>query len=1283
MPNARKLAAKRIDDAEEQEIAAGDVYMDPESMAYESRHEEVKDDSDEVPLQTTMSLKAMVISEKPDQMIGHLLDGDQLNRVKTRIMCKVFFEENVNWSSKLRFEFKAERRTRQPEGANFTMMTQTEHVWHLTINAASNNRSATPIVHQFDPIIFSNRATSAIEQDYQRYCVQTDQKGAIKNRDAGYLFYAEISFRPAGAQTQGILTSKLIDPAFTRVQEFLFGLISAPTHEYRTIRFFFEATNINVFLDHYRTVTNAFAVENARPPWTMFFGGLSNAKCKVQKGQVTGPADRPPVKFRPAKTYPNHQELWTVEGMSVIYQEEQEIREVREAQRLDCQLRLMRSNPGGDRVYPSLLRLSDDYNHRFSAEDSFLVMIGQEEWHATILPKPFPLGHSVDYFIALKRLRVKIDGVESWSTFAFPREVVFDLSDPRGLDEEILEEFCRYGESFNCKVIPLISDVPYKFRLAAIKTLNPAHEGEKNHKSNDRWGAILLGQDVRAHSTSDIFRGMDWQAKLTEWGLTLDESQMDYLQYLTHVANGLGIIRGAWGTGKTYMDVIIATLLISEGYKVEILSPTNRSADTCARLLQDMLNYLQEEKKIHITDKHVVRCHAPSTEARMLEIDRDKYLPQDHLRNRWQNSPPMAYQSYFDKLVMDIMDGANTKKWGINDRRYQEHYLSFSTLMLQKADLLDRPGPVVNNPQPAAVGTSETSTRDNTNPPPSETTTPQPPESVGTTDTATSENATPQSSDSAEPHPRPENGERKQGQRPLTLVEGDSQNSAAEESEEEDFNDGDSLYSIDWHVAPRATKVTDENLQAELKELEAKTEEALALLSDRTPRDALKTTYREMFLRPGQGEPLDQNDQALLTSFENRWKKMLLEEDVAAMVTTIINSGHKIYKEGFKPDHIIVQEAPKADTGELCIPLAKCKDKTTMHWGGDMFQLPASQQDDETNPFASQTNEAIFPRLVYLYYPTHSLIVQHRTIPEITEVISNVWYRGLVTSNVNTAERPNAGRASNVHQRLFQIKYPIIHLNVDGQEKRVGFSRSKQNEMELQVAMFLCREYIKEGVDAKDILILAGYLAQVGLTKRALANTSDLREVDAGTIDGYQGEQKSVLIICAVGSDRLGFMAYTPRLNTGLTRACDAAVLIINFSNIKASENRRKMQPYIRVKEELESKHACCDFGNSGLEDRLVDLGVSSDEAVANAETYDEHDIGSNHENNSETHHEHGRDRPPSLVGGAPEFVEEEFVAPESTGGAFDGEISAGGGFDGETATAGNDTLGTQDDSGW
>lgn len=72
--------------------------------------------------------------------------------------------------------------------------------------------------------------------------------------------------------------------------------------------------------------------------------------------------------------------------------------------------------------------------------------------------------------------------------------------------------------------------------------------------------------------------------------------------------------------------------------------------------------------------------------------------------------------------------------------------------------------------------------------------------------------------------------------------------------------------------------------------------------------------------------------------------------------------------------------------------------------------------------------------------------------------------------------------------------------------------------------------------------------------------------MDVGTIEGYQGEEKSVVILCMVRSEKLGFMAFPPRLLTGVSRAADALAIITNDAGIRGGEQKRKRFCYDHIR---------------------------------------------------------------------------------------------------------------------
>ena len=111
-------------------------------------------------------------------------------------------------------------------------------------------------------------------------------------------------------------------------------------------------------------------------------------------------------------------------------------------------------------------------------------------------------------------------------------------------------------------------------------------------------------------------------------------------------------------------------------------------------------------------------------------------------------------------------------------------------------------------------------------------------------------------------------------------------------------------------------------------------------------------------------------------------------------------------------------------------------------------------------------------------------------------------------------------------------------------------------------------------------------MAQVQLTKRNLAVTAGLHNVECGTIDGYQGEEKSIAILNIVGSEKLGFMSNPPRLLTGVSRAADALVIITNSDRLGTSTQKRKIHLYQHLRRSIEKKGYAC------YPDKLPDLNI-------------------------------------------------------------------------------------------
>lgn len=1088
------------------EVALGDVYLGPQALEdYEHEATAGLDPEEKKEAKRTKALayKAKLLFSGEGAPVG------QFRAVGTRVCTRIYFDVRDNWTSCIRIEVKAFVRTPSP-APDRPAEEELVHRWVVRMTVACDLSTESEL-HIYPKAFLGRKEDDYLEKAYIEYCINVKDETAKQLRAAGQLGYVSFSLAPGQAHTEGILHERSILGGFQSIQDQLYRVFTQPDDQVVRLTALFAVSEEKAFHVALAGIRDAFELERAHPPYTRWFNGLADAKAKVQKGQVTPRADRPPVTLPFSLTYANSNDCWTAEGMSIIIQEENDIQDAKDAQGRECKLRVLKVTPGGDRLYIGLLRLPDGFEYRFSADDAFLVDLGDEKaWSASILPKPFPFASSLDYTIALKR---PLDDNKEYSKFEI--ESVFDLSGAVATSPPDIEEFYFNGNFTKVKVVPVLSDKPYKFRMAAIKTLNPAHQEDKRHVHNPRWETLILGQDLRTKTTCDLFEGIDVAAQLQQWGIQLDTSQMETLKYLTQMPNNLGIVKGPWGTGKTKVDVVVTMLLMSTGKKVKVLSPTNKAADSFIVKLNEEIARLKD-KGITITDKHIVRFHSPTTEQAVVKVDTIRYRTRDTSDDRWQSQNLLACQ--YDRIAAEIVEQARHRAHGVSDVRYKLHDASFGTLLLQVADLLHRTPPLFgltprsNAPQATEAGD-------------------------GSSDTAEAGDG-------------------------VTLS-----NSDGEEVSENEVDDGDaeSIIDGDYHHTVGATyegptsKAAQEQQQTVQNPTQQKLDEARGL----THREKLCADFREMFLK-AEKNTLGKDEWEAFEKLERFLSEDILSNDVAVLASTLVNSGHSIVKNHFKGDHVIVQEANKSENGDVFIAFANCE--TSVHMSGDNAQLPPKEQDIARNPFAQQTNKSMYHRWVSLGYPISELTEQHRTIPAISDVLSTIWYKGAVVSKVDPSVRPNARMAIAAHQALFNVTRPITWIHTDGESHKMGFSQSSQNERELQVAIKLCQMYTKHGIQAKDIVILAGYLAQIGLTKRALALTPGLQGVDASTIDAYQGEEKPVVILCFVGCGKLGFMSEGPRILSGLSRAGDALAIITNYVGIRTSEHKRKRNMYEQVR---------------------------------------------------------------------------------------------------------------------
>ena len=67
---------------------------------------------------------------------------------------------------------------------------------------------------------------------------------------------------------------------------------------------------------------------------------------------------------------------------------------------------------------------------------------------------------------------------------------------------------------------------------------------------------------------------------LRYWDIRLNAAQLQALSYFQALPNSFGLVKGPWGTGKTFLDVVITMLLLAYSKRIKVLSSSNNVVDS-------------------------------------------------------------------------------------------------------------------------------------------------------------------------------------------------------------------------------------------------------------------------------------------------------------------------------------------------------------------------------------------------------------------------------------------------------------------------------------------------------------------------------------------------------------------------------------------------------------------------------------------------------------------------------------------------------------------------------
>jgi TPR repeat protein len=261
--------------------------------------------------------------------------------------------------------------------------------------------------------------------------------------------------------------------------------------------------------------------------------------------------------------------------------------------------------------------------------------------------------------------------------------------------------------------------------------------------------------------------------------------------------------------------------------------------------------------------------------------------------------------------------------------------------------------------------------------------------------------------------------------------------------------------------------------------------------------------------------------------------------------STLITSGRDSIDEMLPIDYLLVDEAAQSVEAATMIPMRFQPKKVLLV--GDTKQLPATVISDylDEQPVGHPDTHYKWSMMWRLIeenkQPSLMLDIQYRMHPQICWWPSEKYYENrLITAPDILSMMSPQLTANGITSR----PYAIYH--VDGQEKNEEFSHSICNDKEANYVVSIIALIRRQNPD-KSIGVITPYSAQKLLITRKI-NQKHLKHelVDVNTVDGFQGDERDVIIISFTRTHVSTFLKEFRRLNVAITRPKRCLIILAN-----------------------------------------------------------------------------------------------------------------------------------------
>ena len=318
------------------------------------------------------------------------------------------------------------------------------------------------------------------------------------------------------------------------------------------------------------------------------------------------------------------------------------------------------------------------------------------------------------------------------------------------------------------------------------------------------------------------------------------------------------------------------------------------------------------------------------------------------------------------------------------------------------------------------------------------------------------------------------------------------------------------------------------------------------------------------------------------TELEIRINSELLGE-ARVIACTLVGSAHRLL-EGMKFGTLFIDEAAQALEAACWIPMRRA---SRVILAGDHCQLPPTVKSIAA--LRAGLGKTLMERIAENKPEVVTLLkIQYRMNEEIMRFSSDWFYHGEVESapqikyrSILEDDSPITWIDTSNEENQVTIEGDDVvsgekRDDMNFHEQFVGESFGRINKAEADLTLLTLAEYLtqvgKRRVleESIDVGIISPYRAQVQYLKRLLKRYEFFkpyrRLISVNTVDGFQGQERDVILISLVRSNdegQIGFLKDLRRMNVAMTRARMKLIILGDKSTMTKHPFYQKLWEYV------------------------------------------------------------------------------------------------------------------------